>query len=1329
MNRFFLSIGLLLLLALTTALVAPRFIDWSNYTDVIEEQASRLLGRDVHVSGAVDLRLLPMPRITFSDIEIASRQDGSAPEVEVARMEALLSLAPFLRGEAEIVELTLDQPVVRLSALAETTATGDDDGLDLGAIRVEDATIRDGRVERIAPDGSVQVLVDELNASMSASSLLGPWRVDPASAIIDGERVSLRLQSGAYAGDRRMRLRVSVLPVNRPLEITVDGHFDWSGIDAHFEGQARANSLALPGGNDSENETPQLTWQIGATIDAALEELRAQDIDISLGLDGDQAFVLNGHARVSLGEQPAFNAALSSRQVDLDRMLGGGPSEPVDLGAGWTAADTLVRWIERATVPGDVSFDIPAIVLGGSVIRDIGFDATYRPDIPISLDNLVATFPGDTAFGFTGAIRAAEPSGLALDGVMSLSSVAPDLFIGWSTGRSDEGGTFSQLSDIELSGRIIADPSEVILERLRGQIDGDALIGYARYQAPSAGGDSGRLELNLDAGRFDFGLLAGFGNWLTSEEDAGLTLGSVDANLSVESLVAGAENLGQVDVDLTATRQRVRIDQLSIGDAAGARLVADGFFDRGAFPPVGAMSITADVDRLRGLMRLVRDVTGDHPILADLERNAGLYEPAAIVGTYANDDATGLQLGLNGTLGGTDFNLRADMPSVDGSAALPSGLTATVGLADLFARAAEFTFTANTEDAFVLVGQLGVPALPLELEGGGSVSATLVSDGQSAPQVRFAFDGLDTVLRLDGVLVAGQTSQQDGQQTTHVAGLEGTGSVFAGDVAQLGLMAGMALPGLFDPIGVSAGFDVVYDQETQSADLTAVQGQVADVPIAGTARIDRTPLGVDIALDLAVDRVDLPSVLSAFVGPSAFDQGFAEFWPEGPLAFNAWPLDVNMQLETPRLALWDGVNVLNSNMDLRIGEGEVTLDSLSGQVYGGVMDARLVLRDADRGTLANGRLSISDVELSQLSWQRAGQPVLNGDGSLSMTFETSGVSMASMMAGLTGEGTLAVSNASVSGLGLDGFARILQASDAGLLGDDADLGAAFSDALRAGTMSIAQANAPISLVGGTARASNVFLQGEATALRGGWSLDLSTHDLDADFSYAATNGPGDVEAMPNVGLSFTGDFAQPERELDVSQISSFLNVRQLENEIRRVEALNAEILERERLLRIMAAVELDEARLVAVAEEEARQELLRQEELRLEQQRLEADQAAEAEAARDAAQQAAQEAAEAARQALEEQEQQAEEAAEAERLRVEQEQAAREEALRQALQAREDALRQEELRVDPNSLSVDLPPLGEPIIVERNPLSLGESPPPATSGPLILAPLDLSPPN
>lgn len=1264
MNRFFLLLGSLLLLALTTALIAPRFVDWSNYTAVIEQQASRVLGRQVHVSGAVDLRFLPMPRITFSDVEIASREDGSEPELTVERMDALMSLAPFLSGEAHIVELILDAPVLRLSALEDGASRTVSDAFDLGSVRVDEATIVDGRLERVTADGSLQVLVEGLNANLSAQSLLGPWRVDPASAIIGGERVSLRINTGAYNGDRRMRMRVAVQPVERPMEVTVDGHLDWSEERARFEGQGVARSLDMLGVEDGSDQP--LTWRLAANVVAALDALEAEEIELTLGQAQDQAFVLNGRAQANLGEQAAFNAEISSRQVDLDRMLGGGAANPVDLAAGWQAAGSFVRWVDQMTVPGEVSFDIPAIVLGGSVIRDIGFNATYRPDLPLSLDNLVATFPGETAIEFTGAVGAVgavDGTDLALDGVMTFESAAPDLFVGWSTGRRDEGGTFSQLSSISLSSRVIAAPDEVALERLRGQVDGAALEGSMIYR--QVAGLGGQLSVDLDAGRFDFGLLAGLGRWLTYAGGNEALIDRLNADLVIDELVAGAEDLGGVTVSVATTPERIRIDQLSIGDAVGASVSASGYIDRGAFPPVGTLSIDADMERLGGLVRLARDLIGDDPILLDLARNASLYEPASLSGSYNHDPNNGMQIGVTGTLGGSDVELFGDMPPLEGAAALPSGPSA------LFDRAAELRFTARSQDAFALVGQLGVAALPVDLMGEGTAMATLASDGDQAPVVRFAFDGLDTALRLDATLSG---SAEDG-----VTGLAGTGSVFAGDVAQIGLMAGMALPGLFDPVTASAGFDVAYDVATQTAQLTGLSGDFADIPIRGSGDVVRGPLGTKLAFDLYADRLDLRSLLAGFVGPAAFDIGFSPRWPEGPIAFNPLPADLKLRLRAPRLLVWDDLTALNGGLVLTAEDGSVTIDDLVGDLLGGSLEGRLVLRDADRGTIADGRLALHDLDVSRFSWERSGQPVVTGGMSTSVSFESSGGSMASLMSALTGDGTLAFQDVSVSGLGLTGFARILQASDAGLLDEEADLEAAFADALSAGSMTIDETDTPISVVGGVAQVSNLYLEGESTALRGGLTLDLSTNAVDADFSYAATEGPGDVESMPNVGLSFAGPLDAPARALDVSQISSFLNVRQLELEIRRVEALNAEILERERLLRIMAAVDLDRDRLEAE---------------RAEAERIEAERLAAEQAARDAEED-------------------------------------RERALREAIRARE--AEQQALPNTPSALDLTVPDLSlpgseEPITVPSNPLDLGESPPAATSAPLDLSPRQESEP-
>ena len=134
-------------------------------------------------------------------------------------------------------------------------------------------------------------------------------------------------------------------------------------------------------------------------------------------------------------------------------------------------------------------------------------------------------------------------------------------------------------------------------------------------------------------GRFDFGLFDGLGRWLTHAGGEEALVDRLNASLAIDELVAGAEDLGGVTVSVATTPERIRVDELSIGDAVGASVSATGYIDRGVFPPVGTLSIDADMERLGGLVRLARDLFGDHPLLLDLARNASLYEPASLSGS------------------------------------------------------------------------------------------------------------------------------------------------------------------------------------------------------------------------------------------------------------------------------------------------------------------------------------------------------------------------------------------------------------------------------------------------------------------------------------------------------------------------------------------------------------------------------------------------------------------------------------------------------------------------------------------------------------------------
>ena len=98
--RLFVLIGGIFVLALTAALVAPYFIDWTNYRSDFEREASAILGRPVKVQGSASARLLPFPSVTFSDVVVAGGGDEPARTAEEFSMDA--ELAPFMSGEFRI---------------------------------------------------------------------------------------------------------------------------------------------------------------------------------------------------------------------------------------------------------------------------------------------------------------------------------------------------------------------------------------------------------------------------------------------------------------------------------------------------------------------------------------------------------------------------------------------------------------------------------------------------------------------------------------------------------------------------------------------------------------------------------------------------------------------------------------------------------------------------------------------------------------------------------------------------------------------------------------------------------------------------------------------------------------------------------------------------------------------------------------------------------------------------------------------------------------------------------------------------------------------------
>ena len=109
MQTTLLGLGIAIILALVAALAGPLLIDWGGHRSLFETEASRLIGVDVRVTGAIEVRLLPTPSLTLHDIEI-----GSERKIRARSLGIEFALGSLMRGQWRAAEMHLTGPQLSL---------------------------------------------------------------------------------------------------------------------------------------------------------------------------------------------------------------------------------------------------------------------------------------------------------------------------------------------------------------------------------------------------------------------------------------------------------------------------------------------------------------------------------------------------------------------------------------------------------------------------------------------------------------------------------------------------------------------------------------------------------------------------------------------------------------------------------------------------------------------------------------------------------------------------------------------------------------------------------------------------------------------------------------------------------------------------------------------------------------------------------------------------------------------------------------------------------------------------------------------------------------
>jgi large subunit ribosomal protein L24 len=169
-----------------------------------------------------------------------------------------------------------------------------------------------------------------------------------------------------------------------------------------------------------------------------------------------------------------------------------------------------------------------------------------------------------------------------------------------------------------------------------------------------------------------------------------------------------------------------------------------------------------------------------------------------------------------------------------------------------------------------------------------------------------------------------------------------------------------------------------------------------------------------------------------------------------------------------------------------------------------------------------------------------------------MTLASQGRSAAALIGALSGSGTVTLDGAKFAGLDPRAFEVAVRASDNGQARDDARLKQIVEPALSAGALSVGSVQMPFTIRDGRMRvaATTIDAQGVRAVISGGYDIPADQADIRAALTLATP-----TSGKPEIQLFAAGTPDALTRTVDVAALSSWLAVRAIDHETRRLDAI------------------------------------------------------------------------------------------------------------------------------------------------------------------------------
>jgi hypothetical protein len=1151
-------IAVALVAALSAALVAPLFVDWSGKRGLIESELSLRLGARVAIGGPIEVRLLPTPYLSMEEVKVGDAGSGAtALSAEKIRLE--LALGALASGRIRFTEIELDRPIARIAAQAdgsipvvqaEIAAVADRVGLD----RV---VFRHGQIS-LGRAGAGQVILTDVDFDASAKSLSGPFRGSGEASTFGGERFQFEFATREIA-DATLPIKAEINWPNGGPRAAFDGAlaaFTTSSGNSSLKISYSGNALFSGTAPASQGVGP-FPWKVSGALAVDLDHAKLDRVALSLGADA-RALEASGEASADFAPTPAFSASLQSKQLNFDILLrregeeAAPPSRLLD--ALRSVGDRLAR-TSGLPIQFNLVFSTPTAFLGAGSLEQLSLTASAKPGEPVT-GVFEAGLPGRSRVRLSGAFETGAGAGFrgrAEADVGDLRALGE-----WATDGAPEvaarlaalenafpSAAASATGDLEASGVGFS------ARNLKLKLDRSTFTGAVAFTQPRES-TRGRLFMDLHSDLLDLdsapNLTDGAG-WLAAID---LSLALDASKLRIARVGEATLESGSLVLKATKIGAAISLDRLSLADLGGANIEA-----RGEVAPAGRWAkVRLDAARLRDFADLVERVAPSRYGRMFVDRSEALSPAKATLEARREGAALGGAFPLDfvkaeGEVGKSRFSVKL------------SNAPAPVD-----ALAAEIAVDAT--DVAVLLRQLGAdaPAAPAgkahvavkasgKWETGFDVESTATLAGADASwRGRY----LPAATSTDPILFGAATLKSDNLLPSVAA--FGFATSTAGAIAPADLTAdfvvrseGAALPRVAGMLGGAkitgnlawrpsprASEAVLLDSDAALAQSIAGEAPAATpAEISGEVLLDHATAGALFALPLGI----APSSKS---GPRWSETKFA------PPLVRLPPTDIGLKVGA--LDLGEGAPARNFVARLRLKEDKFDLDDMAMDVAGGRASGRLGLRRQGALAVLTGKVGLEGVAVER--------PALRGRIGALLEFAGTGESAYAMLGGLVGQGEVRLSGATISRLDPNALNRVMaktQAPDAPI--DETNIAHSFSLELDRQPLALPDAAATAILNSGVLRVGPIHMtepSGSAIAT-GDFDLRSLTLDVQTIFEEARLgkfwNGP-----PPSATVSLHGGLDGLQRNVDVSSLVAGLAAQAIARESDRIAALEADLRER-----------------------------------------------------------------------------------------------------------------------------------------------------------------------